>query len=58
MRKIWLAGAAMALWPCLATSAPVKVEGGLLVGVAADTAVPVGIIKPSGKPDFAGGMDF
>jgi len=29
-------------------------KGNLLVGVAADTAVPVGIIKPSGKPDFAG----
>ena len=36
MRKLWFAAAAVALWPCLATSAPVKVEGGLLEGVAAE----------------------
>ena len=36
MRKLWFAAAAVALWPCVATSAPVKVEGGLLEGVAAE----------------------
>ena len=36
MKTLWFAAATVALWPCVAISAPVKVEGGLLEGVAVD----------------------
>ena len=45
MKTLWFAAAAVATWPCVAVSAPVKVEGGLLEGVAAE-----GLIVYKGIP--------